>query len=34
MIHGFMSIKLFPQRRDALNGTAKFLNEVLQAKAS
>ena len=31
MVHGFMSIKFFPQRRDALNGTAKFLNDVFQS---
>lgn len=34
MIHGFMSIKFFPQRRDALNGTARFLNEVFQSNKS
>lgn len=32
MVHGFMSIKFFPQRRDALNVTAKFLNDVFQPK--
>jgi hypothetical protein len=34
MIHGFMSIELFSQRRDALNGTSKFLNAVLQSSKS
>jgi acetyl esterase len=32
MIHGFMSIKFFPQRRAALNGTAGFLNSVFSAQ--
>ncbi len=32
MIHGFMSIKFFPQRRDALSATSKFLSEVFQSK--
>lgn len=30
MVHGFMSIKFFSPRRDALNGTNKFLNTVVQ----
>lgn len=34
MIHGFMSIKFFPQRRDALNETSKFLNTVFQSNRS
>lgn len=32
MVHGFMSIKFFPQRRDALNATHTFLNEVFEMK--
>lgn len=31
MVHGFMSIKFFQQRRDALIGTSKFLNDVFQS---
>lgn len=31
MVHGFMSIKFFPQRRDALIGTNKFLNAVFES---
>lgn len=32
MVHGFMSIKFFSPRRDALNATNKFLNDVFQQK--
>lgn len=34
MIHGFMSIRFFPQRREALIGTSKFLSEVFQSHNS
>jgi acetyl esterase len=34
MIHGFMSIRFFPQRRQSLIGTSQFLNEVLQSHSS
>jgi acetyl esterase len=33
MVHGFMSIALYPQRREALIGTNKFLNEAFKSHA-
>ncbi|MFT3931748.1 MAG: alpha/beta hydrolase fold domain-containing protein [Spongiibacteraceae bacterium] len=34
IVHGFMSVKLFPQRRDALNVTSVFLNSVFDKTAA
>lgn len=34
IVHGFMSVKLFPQRRDALNATSVFLNTVFNEIAA
>lgn len=34
MVHGFMSVRLFSQRREALNGTRRFLDGLSSGRAS